>query len=166
MVYDYIVIGSGFGGSVASLRLVEKGYKILTIEQGRRYKPADFPKTNWNLPKYLWVPALRFFGFQRLSFFTTASILSGTGVGGGSLVYANTLYIPPDQFFRNASWERSQRRWERMTHLIPSLWVSTLTKKARRGIPISKGSAPFGKAAPNAEDAWSDAGKMPKIAWI
>ena len=106
MVYDYIVIGSGFGGSVASLRLVEKGYTVLTIEQGKRFNPEDFPKTNWNLPKYLWVPALRFFGFQRLSFYKTASILSGTGVGGGSLVYANTLYIPPDEFFNNFSWNR------------------------------------------------------------
>jgi cholesterol oxidase len=106
MVYDYIVIGSGFGGSVASLRLVEKGYRVLTIEQGRRYGPEDFPKTNWNLRKYLWIPSLRFFGFQKLSFYTTASILSGTGVGGGSLVYANTLYIPPDRFFENESWKQ------------------------------------------------------------
>jgi cholesterol oxidase len=106
MVYDYIVIGSGFGGSVASLRLVEKGYKVLTIEQGRRYNPSDFPRTNWNLPKYLWIPSLRCFGFQKLSFYTAASILSGTGVGGGSLVYANTLYKPKDEFFRNSSWNR------------------------------------------------------------
>ena len=106
MVYDYIVIGSGFGGSVASLRLAEKGYSVLTLEQGKRYNPEDFPKTNWNLAKYLWVPAIRFFGFQKLSFFSSASILSGTGVGGGSLVYANTLYIPPDAFFNNLSWRR------------------------------------------------------------
>jgi len=106
MVYDYIIIGSGFGGSVASLRLIEKGYKVITIEQGKRFNPSDFPKTNWNLAKYLWIPSLRFFGFQKLSFYTTASILSGTGVGGGSLVYANTLYIPPDEFFSNASWAR------------------------------------------------------------
>ncbi|MDO9339708.1 MAG: GMC family oxidoreductase N-terminal domain-containing protein [Bacteroidales bacterium] len=106
MIYDYIVIGSGFGGSVASLRLVEKGYSVLTLEQGKRFNPGDFPKSNWNLPKYLWIPALRFFGFQKLSFYTTASILSGTGVGGGSLVYANTLYIPPDDFFNNLSWHR------------------------------------------------------------
>jgi cholesterol oxidase len=105
MIYDYIVIGSGFGGSVASLRLVEKGYNVLLLEQGKRFNPPDFPKTNWNLPKYLWIPALRFFGFQKLSFYTTASILSGTGVGGGSLVYANTLYIPPDDFFNNPSWQ-------------------------------------------------------------
>ncbi len=106
MTYDYIVIGSGFGGSVASLRLAEKGYSVLTIEQGKRFNPVDFPKSNWNLAKYLWVPALRFFGFQKLSFYSTASILSGTGVGGGSLVYANTLYIPPDEFFNNLSWHR------------------------------------------------------------
>jgi cholesterol oxidase len=106
MIYDYIVIGSGFGGSVASLRLVEKGYKVLLLEQGKRFNPEDFPKTNWNIPKYLWIPALRCFGFQKLSFYATASILSGTGVGGGSLVYANTLYIPPDEFFNNLSWNK------------------------------------------------------------
>lgn len=106
MIYDYIVIGSGFGGSVASLRLAEKGYTVLTLEQGKRYNPQDFPKTNLNLSKYLWVPALRFFGFQKLSFYSTASIMSGTGVGGGSLVYANTLYVPPDGFFSNLSWHR------------------------------------------------------------
>jgi cholesterol oxidase len=106
MIYDYIVIGSGFGGSVAGLRLAEKGYSVLILEQGKRYNPGDFPKTNLNFPKYLWVPVLRFFGFQKLSFYTTASILSGTGVGGGSLVYANTLYIPPDAFFNNLSWSR------------------------------------------------------------
>ncbi|MGA1977158.1 MAG: GMC family oxidoreductase [Bacteroidales bacterium] len=106
MMYDYIVIGSGFGGSVASLRLAEKGYRVLTLEQGKRFNPADFPKSNWNLPKYLWAPSLRLFGFQKISFYSTASIMSGTGVGGGSLVYANTLYIPPDEFFSNSSWAR------------------------------------------------------------
>ena len=106
MIYDYIVIGSGFGGSVAGLRLAEKGYKVLMLEQGKRYNPEDFPKTNWNLPKYIWWPAMRLFGFQRISFFPTTSILSGTGVGGGSLVYANTLYVPPDEFFRNEQWSR------------------------------------------------------------
>jgi cholesterol oxidase len=104
--FDYIVIGSGFGGSVASLRLVEKGYSVLTIEQGKRFDTTDFPKTNWNLPKYLWWPLFRLFGFQQLSFYRDASILSGTGVGGGSLVYANTLYIPPDEFFQNGPWAR------------------------------------------------------------
>jgi cholesterol oxidase len=106
VIYDYIVIGSGFGGSVSALRLAEKGYSVLVIEQGKRYSPADFPKSNWNLPKYLWVPSLSFFGFQKLSAFTTATILSGTGVGGGSLVFANTLYMPPDEYFSNLSWRQ------------------------------------------------------------
>ena len=104
-VYDYIVIGSGFGGSVASLRLVEKGYSVLTLEQGKRYTSSDFPETNWNLRKYLWMPGLRFFGIQNLSFYPQVSILSGVGVGGGSLVYANTLFYPPDDFFNHASWK-------------------------------------------------------------
>lgn len=71
MIYDYIVIGSGFGGSVAGLRLVEKGYKVLLLEQGKRYNPEDFPRTNWNIPKYLWIPSLRCFGFQKLSFYVS-----------------------------------------------------------------------------------------------
>ena len=106
MIYDFIVIGSGFGGSVSTLRLAEKGYSVLLLEQGKRYDPEDFPKSNWRLSRYLWVPFLRFFGFQKLSFYSTASIMSGTGVGGGSLVYANTLYIPPDEFFKNNSWKK------------------------------------------------------------
>jgi len=106
MIYDYIVIGSGFGGSVASLRLAEKGYSVLILEQGKRYHPENFPKTNWNLRKYLWVPSLRLFGFQKLSFYSTASIMSGVGVGGGSLVYGNTLFIPTNGFFNNLSWQR------------------------------------------------------------
>jgi cholesterol oxidase len=110
-VYDYIVIGSGFGGSVASLRLAEKGYSVLTLEKGKRYLPDDFPKTNWNLRKYLWLPALRFFGIQKLSFYREASILSGVGVGGGSLVYANTLFYPPDEFFNHASW-KNMGKWK------------------------------------------------------
>lgn len=92
-VYDFIIIGSGFGGSVAALRLVEKGYSVLVIEKGKRYRSEDFPRTNWNLRKYLWIPALRFFGFQKLTFYRQVSILSGVGVGGGSLVYANRKSI-------------------------------------------------------------------------
>jgi len=111
-VYDYIVIGSGFGGSVATLRLAEKGYSVLLIEKGKRYSHKDFPKTNWNLRKYLWLPSLRFFGFQKLSFSRQASILSGVGVGGGSLVYANTLFHPPSEFFKHSSWKRFAD-WER-----------------------------------------------------
>lgn len=104
-MYDFIIVGSGFGGSVAALRLSEKGYSILVLEKGKRYTPADFPKTNWRLRKYLWLPALGFYGFQKLAFYPQASIMSGVGVGGGSLVYANTLFHPPDEFFNHPSWK-------------------------------------------------------------
>lgn len=102
--FDYIVIGSGFGGSVSAMRLAEKGYRVLVVEKGKRWKSQDFPKSNWNLKKYLWLPALRWFGFLRLSFFKEVFILSGVGVGGGSLVYANTHMMPPDAFFNNPVW--------------------------------------------------------------
>ena len=100
-MYDYIVIGSGFGGSVAAMRLSGKGYSVLVLEQGKHWNNHDFPKSNWNLKKYLWWPAVGFFGFQKLTFTRHANILTGTGVGGGSLVYANTLRIPPDAYFEN-----------------------------------------------------------------
>ncbi len=102
--YDYIIIGSGFGGSVSALRLSEKGYKVLVIEKGKWYKDSDYPKTNWNLKKWLWIPALRFFGIQKLTFFKHISAMSGVGVGGGSLVYANTLPKPHNPFFHHGSW--------------------------------------------------------------
>lgn len=102
--FDYIVIGSGFGGSVSAMRLAEKGYRVLVVEKGKRWKSQDFPKSNWNLKKYLWLPAFRWFGFLRLSFFKEVFILSGVGVGGGSLVYANTHMMPPDAFFNNQVW--------------------------------------------------------------
>lgn len=102
--YDYIIVGSGFGGSVAAMRLAEKGYRVLVIEKGRRWQASDFPKSNWNLRKYLWLPFFRFFGFLKLSFYKEVFILSGVGVGGGSLVYANTHMMPPDAFFLNPAW--------------------------------------------------------------
>jgi cholesterol oxidase len=102
--YDYIVIGSGFGGSVAAMRLAEKGYSVLVIEKGRRFAAEDFPKSDWNLPKFLWLPKLRWFGFQNLTFFRRITILSGVGIGGGSIVYGNTHMVPPDTFFNNPAW--------------------------------------------------------------
>lgn len=102
--YDYIIIGSGFGGSVSAYRLSQKGYKVLVIEKGRRYKSEDFPKTNWNLKKWLWLPAAGFFGFFKITFFKHVGVLSGVGVGGGSLVYANTLPVPKKDFFKAESW--------------------------------------------------------------
>ncbi len=102
--YDYIIIGSGFGGSVSALRLSEKGYKVLVIEKGNWWSPNDFPKTNWHLKKWLWLPSLHFFGFFKLTFMRHVGILSGVGVGGGSLVYANTLPRPNSAFFKSGSW--------------------------------------------------------------
>jgi len=101
---DYVIIGSGFGGSVSALRLVEKGYSVVVLERGRRFAPSDFPKTNWNLRKSLWMPRAKCFGILRLSLMSDVFVLSGAGVGGGSLVYANTLYVPPDRFFDAPSW--------------------------------------------------------------
>ncbi len=109
--YDYIIIGSGFGGSVSALRLSEKGYKVLIIEKGRFFKPEDFPKNNWQLRKWLWWPALKMFGIQKVSFFRHISVLSGVGVGGGSLVYANTLPKPKSAFFEQGTW-RGLEDWK------------------------------------------------------
>ena len=103
-IYDHIVIGSGFGGSVSAMRLSEKGYDVLVIEMGKRWESKDFPKTNWNIRKFLWAPALRAFGIQRINFLNRIMVLGGAGVGGGSLVYANTHMFPPDEFFNNSAW--------------------------------------------------------------
>jgi len=102
--YDWIIIGSGFGGSVSAHRLTQKGYKVLVIEKGRRFKPDDFPKTNWNLRRWMWNPAIGLKGFFQMSFLKHMTVLHGVGVGGGSLVYANTLPTPKSEFFEAKSW--------------------------------------------------------------
>lgn len=102
--YDVIVVGSGFGGSVAALRLTEKGYRVGVLEAGRRYEATDFARTNWNLRRFLWAPRLGLFGIQRLDLLKDVLVLSGAGVGGGSLVYANTLYEPHDEFYSDPQW--------------------------------------------------------------
>ncbi len=104
--FDCLVIGSGFGGSVSALRMSEKGYSTAVLEQGRRYEAKDFPATNWDLKRWLWVPVLNFTGPFRMSFFSKVTIFSGVGVGGGSLVYANTLPVPKDAFFQTGFWSK------------------------------------------------------------
>ena len=102
--YDVVVIGSGFGGSVAAMRLNEKGYRVHVYEAGRRFEDHDFATTNWNIRKYLWAPALGCFGVQRIHKLPHVMILAGAGVGGGSLNYANTLYQPSTEFFEDQQW--------------------------------------------------------------
>lgn len=106
MTYDYdvLVIGSGFGGSVSALRLTEKGYKVGVFEAGKRFADADFAKNSWRLRKFLWMPQIGCYGIQRIDKLKDVLILSGAGVGGGSLVYANTLYEPLDPFYQDPAW--------------------------------------------------------------
>jgi len=111
MRYDVVIIGSGFGGSVAALRLVEKGYRVAVLEAGRRFADDEFPRTSWRVRKFLWAPALGCYGIQRLTLLRSERgakakvlVLSGAGVGGGSLVYANTLYEPLADFYDDPQW--------------------------------------------------------------
>jgi len=105
-IYDYVIIGSGFGGSVSAMRLTEKGYSVLVLERGKRFEDKDFPKSNWNIWKYLWMPAFRAYGFLQLSFFKKLFVFHSSGVGGGSLVYAGVLMEPDDTFFLANTWPR------------------------------------------------------------
>ncbi|MFC9964100.1 GMC oxidoreductase [Nocardia ignorata] len=102
--YDVIVVGSGFGGSVTALRLTEKGYRVGVLESGRRWNAEDYPKTNWNVPKAIWAPRLGLTGPQRISALGKCLVFSGSGVGGGSLIYGNTLYEPLPEFYRDRAW--------------------------------------------------------------
>ena len=103
--FDVVIIGSGFGGSVAALRLTEKGYKVAVLEAGRRFSDKDFPKTSWRLSRFLYMPRLGLRGIQRIHVLPDVLILAGAGVGGGSLVYANTLYKPPATYFEDKQWK-------------------------------------------------------------
>ena len=102
--FDFIVIGSGFGGSVSALRLVEKGYRVAVIEMGRRWAPLSFPRTSWSLRRWLWRPKLGLHGFFSIRFFRHATIFHGCAVGGGSITYAGTLLAPPDKVWQSGSW--------------------------------------------------------------
>ncbi|MGD8586473.1 MAG: GMC family oxidoreductase [Chloroflexota bacterium] len=110
--FDFVIIGSGFGGSVSAMRLTEKGYSVLVLERGKRFEAADFPKTNWNIFDYLWMPALRCFGIMGINLLDDILILNGSGVGGGSLVYAATLIQPKSEFFQGSGWQ-GEVDWEK-----------------------------------------------------
>jgi cholesterol oxidase len=123
--YDWIVIGSGFGGSVAALRLAEKGYRVAVLECGRRYRDEDFAESTWNLRRYYWMPKLGLRGIFRMTTFKDVFIVSGSGVGGGSLGYANTLYRARPAFFRDPQWgelgeweSALEPHYERAEHML------------------------------------------------
>lgn len=104
--FDVLIIGSGFGGSVSALRLCEKGYHVGVLEAGRRFHDKDFPKTSWRINRFLFFPRLGLTGIQRIHALPNVLVLAGAGVGGGSLVYANTLYRPTEKYFDDPQWSR------------------------------------------------------------
>ncbi len=109
--FDVVVVGSGFGGAVAALRLAEKGYRVAVLEEGRRFAPEELPRTSWRVRDYLWAPRVGLRGIQRITPLRDVLVLSGAGVGGGSLVYANTLYEPPASVWRDDDWADELRPW-------------------------------------------------------
>jgi len=111
--YDWVVVGSGFGGSVSALRLAEKGYNVAVLECGKRFGDDDFPKSTADSRRYFWAPRIGMKGIFRLSIFKDIAVVSGSGVGGGSLGYANTLYVPPSPFFKDPQWADLDD-WERV----------------------------------------------------
>lgn len=111
MTFDTVIIGSGFGGSVSAMRLAEKGQRVLVLERGKRWRDEDFPKSNWNIRKYVWMPILRCFGVQQISLLNDVMVLHGSGVGGGSLVFAGVLMEPSDELFNTPGW-RDLQDWK------------------------------------------------------
>lgn len=104
--FDYVVIGSGFGGSVSACRLTEKGYSVGVMEMGRRWKAEDFPKSSWDSKRYIWRPGLRMFGFYNMRLFRHMVVMCGNAVGGGSIAYANALLVPKSNIWEQGSWAK------------------------------------------------------------
>ena len=109
--FDYVVVGSGFGGAVSACRLAEKGYSVCVVEMGKRWEAKDFPKTSWNVRRFIWRPGAKLFGFFNMRPFKHVMILCGNAVGGGSITYANTMLVPPDTVWREGSWQ-GLANWE------------------------------------------------------
>jgi cholesterol oxidase len=166
--YDVIVVGSGFGGSVTALRLTEKGYRVGVLEAGRRFTRETLPKNSWDLKNYLWAPRLGMFGLQRIHLLGNVMVLAGAGVGGGSLNYANTLYVPPKPFFDDPQWRDitdwrdelapyyDQARRMLGVRLNPTMTPSDVHLKAaaeRMGVGDTFHMAPVGVFFGDGEDA-------------
>ncbi|MEW2509927.1 GMC family oxidoreductase [Streptomyces sp. NPDC046870] len=166
--YDVLIVGSGFGGSVSALRLTEKGYKVGVLEAGRRFTRATLPKNSWDLRNYLWAPRLGMFGIQRIHLLGNVMVLAGAGVGGGSLNYANTLYVPPQPFFEDPQWRHitdwqeelkpyyDQARRMLGVRLNPTMTPSDVHLKAaaeRMGVGDTFHLAPVGVFFGDGEDA-------------
>jgi cholesterol oxidase len=139
--YDYVIIGSGFGGSVSAMRLTEKGYSVLVLEKGKRFRDEDFAKSNWQYWKYVWLPALRGHGIMQISLLKGVMVLHGAGVGGGSLGYANVLEVPTDETFATPAWNQNVKwgealkpHYETAKKMLgvarnPNLWEADLILK-------------------------------------
>ncbi|MFJ9355525.1 GMC family oxidoreductase N-terminal domain-containing protein [Streptomyces mirabilis] len=166
--YDVIVVGSGFGGSVTALRLTEKGYRVGVLEAGRRFTRDALPKNSWDIKNYLWAPALGTYGIQRIHLLGNVMVLAGAGVGGGSLNYANTLYVPPKAFFDDPQWKDitdwqaelkpyyDQARRMLGVRLNPTMTPSDVHLKAaaqRMGVGDSFHMAPVGVFFGDGQDA-------------
>ncbi|MDQ0788684.1 cholesterol oxidase [Streptomyces sp. B3I8] len=174
--YDVLVVGSGFGGSVTALRLSEKGYRVGVLEAGRRFTRETLPKNSWDLKNYIWAPRLGMYGIQRIHLLGNVMVLAGAGVGGGSLNYANTLYVPPKAFFDDPQW-RDITDWEeelrpyydqarRMlgVRLNPTMTPSDTHLKAaaeRMGVGDTFHLAPVGVFFGDGEDATGEAVAAP-----
>ncbi|MFF0220675.1 GMC family oxidoreductase N-terminal domain-containing protein [Streptomyces sp. NPDC004629] len=166
--YDVIVVGSGFGGSVTALRLTEKGYRVGVLEAGRRFTRETLPENSWDLRNYLWAPKLGMYGIQRIHLLGNVMVLAGAGVGGGSLNYANTLYVPPKAFFDDPQWKDITDWQEELTpyydqarrmlgvRLNPTMTPSDVHLKAaarRMGVGDTFHPAPVGVFFGDGEDA-------------
>ncbi|MFE2425528.1 GMC oxidoreductase [Streptomyces sp. NPDC059373] len=174
--YDVIVIGSGFGGAVSALRLTEKGYMVGVLEAGRRFTRETLPKNSWDIRNYLWAPALGLYGIQRIHLLNNVMILAGAGVGGGSLNYANTLYVPPKAFFEDRQWghitdwqEELKPYYDQAQRMLgvrlnPTMTPSDVHLKAaaeKMGVGDSFHLAPVGVFFGDGKDAQGDAEAAP-----